>query len=103
MTWNQGRYGLANIDIRWIEESARKAAKHQLEVLSTLQCDVSHLEVIQLPRTARQVPACGVVASDAGLVSIALSPFHLELLHVADDLGRVHVCEFFRSLRSRMI
>ncbi|MCX7963851.1 MAG: hypothetical protein D6691_00800 [Candidatus Hydrogenedentota bacterium] len=87
--------GLANIDIRWIEESARKAAKHQLEVLSTLQCDVSHLEVIQLPPTARQVPACGVVASDAGLVSIALSPFHLELLHVADDLGRVHVCEFF--------
>ena len=87
--------GLAAIPIEQLEESARRAAQTQWEQFARLRLDVSDLEVCRIEKPEKPVETCGVVAADAGLASVALSPFHLELLHVTDDRGRVHLSEFF--------
>ncbi len=87
--------GIASVSIEQIERSARTAAGNQIRNLSALGMDVSRLEVVPLLPGQRGVETCGVAAADAGQISVMLAPFHLELLHVADHRGRVHLTEFF--------
>ncbi|MCX7608289.1 MAG: hypothetical protein N2049_03600 [Anaerolineales bacterium] len=87
--------GIASVSIEMIQQSARRAAEQQARTLVAMRWDVSRLEVRRLERSAQPAEIGGVVASDAGLVSVMLAPFHLELLHVADHRGRVHLTEFF--------
>ena len=87
--------GIARVNIEQIERSARTAASSQVRNLSSLRMDVSRLEVVALRAPRQPVETCGVAAADAGQISVMLAPFHLELLHVADHSGRVHLTEFF--------
>lgn len=87
--------GLAQIDLTKLMQSARAAAKSQWQNLGTLQKCTTQLEVVPLSESPREISSIGVVAADAGLVSVALAPFAVEFLHVADSEGHIHLSEIF--------
>lgn len=87
--------GIASLDLGVLKESARRAAATQWEGLGQLRVDTEALEVRPLPPADATVKTLGVVAADAGLVSVELNPFSLEFLFVADSLRRTHVAEIF--------
>ena len=78
-----------------LKRSAQFAARNQAGLFGKLRLNVKELEIRPLPPPPADVVACGVVAADAGQISIELSPFSLEFLFVADDTGTAHVAEFF--------
>ncbi|MBX7244644.1 MAG: hypothetical protein K1X53_04045 [Candidatus Sumerlaeaceae bacterium] len=71
------------------------AAESQLRQLDGLRLSAADLCVETVVPDQGELLPCGVVAADAGLVSLALAPFHLELLHVSDNEGNVYLTEFF--------
>lgn len=87
--------GLARLSLSELRTSARRAAQCQWRALENLRFDTRSLEVLPLPPTAPSTETVGVVAADAGLVSVELTPFNLELLYVADSRGRTHLAEIF--------
>lgn len=87
--------GIARLDLEELKSSAQRAASTQWQALGKLRLDTQALEVRPLPEADAAVRTLGVVAADAGLVSVELSPFSLEFLFVADSLKRTHVAEIF--------
>lgn len=87
--------GLARLSLPDLRQSARRAAATQWDALGRLRLDTSTLDVHPLPPGPSSTEAIGVVAADAGLVSVELTPFNLEFLYVADSRGRTHLAEIF--------
>jgi len=87
--------GIASLSIESIRQSAALAARTQWAQLEDIRLDVGSLEVHSLPSEVGEIDTVGIVAADAGLVSVILSPFCLDFLHVADHKGIVHLAEFF--------
>lgn len=87
--------GLAQVDLDELSRRVTLAARNQWEQLTDMRVDVGRLEVRPLNDAAPALDIRGVVAADAGLVSVVLAPFFLEFLHVVDDQGTPYVSEFF--------
>ena len=87
--------GVSRLNLDELRESAKRAAATQWDSLGQLRADTDALDVRPLPPAGPEVRTLGVVAADAGLVSVELSPFSLEFLFVADSLQRTHVAEIF--------
>lgn len=87
--------GVSRLDMEVLKNSAQRAAIVQWGALDGLRTETKDLEVWPLSRQSRPMETLGVVAADAGLVSVELAPFSLEFLFVADSLKRVHLAEIF--------
>lgn len=87
--------GISRIDMEVLKNSAQRAATVQWQALDGPRTDTASLEVWPLAKQPRPMETLGVVAADAGLVSVELAPFSLEFLFVADSLRRVHLAEVF--------
>lgn len=85
--------GIARLPLEGIKASAKAAAKTQWKDLDVLRLEAHQLDVRPLPHVNPTADTIGVVAADAGLVSIELHPFNLEFLFVADSRENVHLAE----------
>lgn len=87
--------GVAHLNPSELRESAKRAANLHWSSMGELRLDASSLEVRPLARPSELIKTIGVVAADAGLVSVELNPFSLEFLYVADSRGRSYFAEVF--------